>query len=63
MNKSIHTYANGMQYLTVSTYDFKRHFSKYLREMNKGEYDGAVVTSYGRTVGVFLPHDRLAKKS
>jgi len=62
MTEDIHAYENGMRYRTISTYDFKKDFSKYLREMNRGEYDGAVVTSYGRPVGVFLPSDRLTKK-
>jgi hypothetical protein len=62
MKRDISTYENGREYLTVSTYDFKKDFSKLLREMNRGEYDGAVVTSYGRMVGIFLPESRLGKK-
>ena len=62
MTHDIIQYKNGQKYITVSTYDFKRYFSKFLREMNKGDYDGAVVTSYDRQVGVFLPTDRLSRQ-
>jgi antitoxin (DNA-binding transcriptional repressor) of toxin-antitoxin stability system len=62
MKDSIHTYSNGQSYRTATTHQFKTHFSKFLREMNDGEYNGVVVTSYGRNVGVFLPHSRLSKK-
>jgi hypothetical protein len=63
MTQDICDQNNGKRYKTISTYDFKKDFSKYLREMIRGEYDGAVVISYGRPVGVFLPSKRLNKKS
>lgn len=41
-------------YKTVTTQDFKTHFSRYVREMAEGRYPGVKVTSYGRMVGVFV---------
>ncbi len=63
MTHNIHTYANGQTYRTASTHDFKTHFSGMVRDMDAGDYDGVVVTSYGRTVGVFLPNSRLARQA
>ncbi len=62
MTGDIHTYNNGQTYRTVSTHAFKTHFSAMVRDMDADKYDGVVVTSYGRTVGVFLPHARLARE-
>jgi antitoxin (DNA-binding transcriptional repressor) of toxin-antitoxin stability system len=62
MTQDVHTYRNGKSYREVSTYDFKKDFSKLLRQMNNGDYEGVAVTSYGRVVGVFLPASRLVKK-
>jgi len=61
MTQDIHTYNNGKSYRSVSTHAFKTHFSSMVRDMDADKYDGVVVTSYGRTVGVFLPHSRLAR--
>jgi len=34
-----------------------------VRDMDSGDYDGVIVTSYGRTVGVFMPHSRLVRQA
>lgn len=41
-------------YKSVTTHDFKTHFSRYVREMGEGAYPGVKVTSYGRLVGIFV---------
>jgi hypothetical protein len=43
-------------YQTFSTQYFKTHFAKLLRDMDRGEFDAAVITSNGRNVGVFMHH-------
>jgi hypothetical protein len=46
-------------YREFSTLDTKTHLSKILREMERGDFDGAIITSYGRQVGVLFPDRRL----
>ena len=36
--------------------DFKTHFAQILRDIQKGKFDAAIITSYDRKVGVFFPH-------
>lgn len=43
-------------YKTFSTQYFKTHFAKLLRDLDRGAFDAAVITSNGRNVGIFLPH-------
>ncbi len=51
---------NKPAYKTFTTQYFKTHFAQILRAMDDGEYDGAVITSHGRKVGVFFPQRKLA---
>ncbi len=44
---------------TFTTQYFKTHFAQILRAMDNGEYDGAVITSHGRKVGIFFPQRKL----
>ena len=44
------------RYKYFTTHQFKTHFSRLLRQMTRGDFDAAVITSYGRDVGVFFPH-------
>jgi hypothetical protein len=50
---------NNSAYKTVTTQYFKTHFASILRDMEEGKYDGTVVTSHGRNVGVFFPQRKL----
>jgi hypothetical protein len=47
-------------YKTYTTQYFKTHFARILREMDEGHYDGAIITSHGRRVGVFFSQRKLA---
>jgi hypothetical protein len=51
---------NQSTYKTVTTQYFKTHFASILRDMEAGLYDGTVITSHGRRVGVFFPQRKLA---
>jgi len=43
-------------YKTFSTQYFKTHFAKLLREMERDQFDAAIITSNGRNIGLFFPH-------
>jgi len=43
-------------YKSFTTHYFTTHFSKILRDIQKGKFDAAIITSYDRKVGVFFPH-------
>ena len=46
----------GTNYQTFSTQYFKTHFAKLMRQMERGDFDAAIITSHGRNVGLFFPH-------
>lgn len=49
-------------YKKFTTLEAKTHMSRILREMERGDFDGAIITSYGREVGYLFPERRLRGK-
>ena len=49
------------KYKTFSTQYFKTHFAQLLRDMERGKFDVAEITSNGRNVGLFVPHPDVKK--
>jgi len=47
---------NKTVYKSFTTYDFRTSFSQIVRDIHNGKFDAAIITSYGRNIGVFLPH-------
>jgi hypothetical protein len=43
-------------YKSFTTQQFKTHFAQILRDICDKKFDAAIITSYGRNVGVFFPH-------
>ena len=43
------------QYYHTTIHDFKTHFSRYLRLMHNGTYDGVVVKQYKKPMALIVP--------
>ena len=39
----------------VTIHEFKNNIARYLRELDRGDYDALLVTRYNEPVGMFLP--------
>jgi hypothetical protein len=48
-------YSMSDQYHYTIIHDFKTHFSRYLRLMHNGTYDGVVVKQYKKPMALIVP--------
>lgn len=46
---------NTSRYRTYTSQEFRTHFARIMREMERGDYDGVFVKSYKRVIGVVHP--------
>jgi len=50
-------------YIHASIYEFKTHLSRYIRELESGEYKAVAVKRHGKMIGMFLLSDYLLQKA
>ena len=45
--------------IVTNIYDFKTHFSKYVRLLNNGEYKSVRVRKYNQDIGIFVTYNSM----
>lgn len=45
--------------IITNIYDFKTHFSKYVRLLNDGDYTSVRVRKYDQDIGIFMTYNNI----